>query len=285
MISGSVTNECLTLAPFCDADLETARKNQPNSFFRIAPPDPIQGRAMARFAAQMNIKRVAAVNIWTGPPYGYGEPYVKQFERELSARGGQMVAVRDVPRPTHDYTDFLSLARGAGAEAIYAVGDSGSGLCALRLQMRTDFKYLFVTDGITGDDDCLKGANLVPATYGTYGAVDATLSSDPAAVKIVAAFRKAYPHAPNNDLYTFASYDCARILIMAIEKAIDARGGGIPTRQEVLRQVASGEFDGGATGNYRFLPSGDAASPTMSIWGVKDNHWYYMDRIDASAAS
>ena len=25
--------------------------------------------------------------------------------------------------------------------------------------------------------------------------------------------------------------------------------------------------------------------PTMSIWGVKDNHWYYMDRIDASATS
>ena len=51
-----------------------------------------------------------------------------------------------------------------------------------------------------------------------------------------------------------------------------------------LKQVASGEFDGGATGNYKFLPSGDAVSPTMSIWGVKDSHWYYIDKIDASAS-
>jgi branched-chain amino acid transport system substrate-binding protein len=284
MISGSATRECLTVAPLCDADLESVRKNLPTSFFRIAPPDPVQGRAMAHLAAQLNIKRVAAINTWTGPPFGLGQPYVKQFEHELAAQGGQMVMVRDVARPTHDYSSFLSLARAAGAEAIYAVGDSGSGLCDIRSQMGTDFKYLFFTDGITGDDDCLKSGTLVPATYGTFGAVDATQSSDPATMKIVAAFHKAYPHAPNNDLYTFAAYDCARILITAIERAIDVRGGGVPTRQEVLRQVASGQFDGGATGNYKFLPNGDAASPTMSIWGVKDNHWYYMNKIDASAA-
>jgi ABC-type branched-subunit amino acid transport system substrate-binding protein len=195
-----------------------------------------------------------------------------------------MVLARDVPRSTHDFTDFLATAKRAGAEAIYAVGDVGGGICDIRAQMRSDFKYLLLTDGATGNDDCLKSADLLPATFGTYGAVDATQRSDPAVMTIVAAFRRAYPHAPNNDLYAFAVYDCARILIAAIERAIDAKGGGVPTRLEVLKQVASGEFTGGATGSYKFLPSGDAVSPTMSIWGVKDNHWYYMQQIDASGS-
>jgi branched-chain amino acid transport system substrate-binding protein len=284
MISPSVTNPCLTEPPLCDSDLESAHKNATNSFFRIAPPDPVQGRAMANFAAQLNIKRVAAINMWTGPPLGRGEPYVAQFARELSAHGGEMVlALREVPRPTHDFTDFLAQAKLAGADAIYAVGDTDGGICDILPQMRTDFKYLFFTDGVTGDDRCFKGTGSAPITFGTYGGVDATLSSDPAARGIVAAFRAAYPHTPITQ-YTFAAYDCARILIAAIAQAIDAKGGGVPTRLEVLRQMTSGQFPAGATGSYSFLSSGDARSPMMSIWGVKDNHWYYIDRIDAGAA-
>ena len=284
MLSGSVTNPCLTLAPLCDADLETAYANQPRNFFRIAPSDPIQGRAMARFAAQLKVRRVAAINIWSGPPYGEGEPYVEQFRHELSKRGGEVVLFQQLPRATSDFTDFLARAKRAGAEAIFAVGDVDGGICDIRTQMRSDFKYLFLTDGATGDDGCLKSAGSVPATFGTFGAVDPTQSSDPAAVNAVKAFRAAYSKI-GNELYAFAAYDCARILITAIERAIDAKGGGVPTRLEVLQQVAKGQFPGGATGDYSFLPSGDAVSPTMSIWGVKDNHWSYMGKFEASAAA
>jgi branched-chain amino acid transport system substrate-binding protein len=283
MLSGSITNPCLTVVPLCGADLESARNSAPNNFFRIAPPDPLQGSAMARFATQLHITRVAAINMWIGPPFGNGEPDIDEFGRELSATGGEMVLRGDVPRPQHDFTGFLDQAKRAGAEAIYAVGDVGGGICDIRAQMRLDFKYLLLTDGATGDDDCLKGADSPPMTFGTYGAVDPTHSADPAVLKIVTEFRKAYPQAPINDLFAFAAYDCARILIAAIERAIDAKGGGVPTRLEVLQQVASGDFTGGTTGSYSFLPSGDARAPTMSIWGVNadvngDQHWYYMHR-------
>jgi len=283
MVSPSVTNPCLTLLPLCNGDLESAHASGHFSFFRIAPPDPIQGRAMANYAVGLNITRAAAINMWNGPPYGNGELYVDQFSRELSARGGEVVLTRDVPRLTHDYTDFLAQAKRAGAQAIYAVGDGSGGICNIRSQMKTDFEYLFFTDGVTTDDSCVKGA-AAPTTYGTYGAVDATSSSDAAAKSIVAAFRAAYPNAVISP-YTFAAYDSARILIEAIGRAIDANGGSVPTRDEVLLQMTSGPFPGGATGSYSFLPSGDARSPMMSIWGVKDNHWYYIDRMDASASS
>ena len=285
MVSPSATNPCLTQPPLCDADIEAAHQNATNSFFRVAPPDPVQGRAMANFAAQLGLKRVAAVNIWTGPPYGRGEPYVEEFATELSAHGGKMVMpLRELPRSTRDFTDFLAQAKLASAEAIYAVGDGPGGICNIVPQMQTDFKYLFFTDGVTGDDTCFKGAGSGPMTFGTYGGVDATLSSDPAAKAVVAAFRSAYPHRTVTQ-YTFAAYDCARILIEAIGRAIDAKGGGVPTRLEVLQQMTRSPFPDGATGSYSFLPSGDARSPMMSIWGVKDNHWYYIDRVDSSASS
>jgi branched-chain amino acid transport system substrate-binding protein len=284
MVSPSVTNPCFTVPPLCNADFESAHASGHISFFRIAPPDPVQGRAMANFAAQLNITRAAAINMWNGQPFGNGELYVDQFSRELSARGGEVVLTRDVPRPTNDFTDFLAQAKRAGAEAIYAVGDTSGGICHIRSQMKSDFKYLFFTDGATGDDDCLKGAASPPPTYGTYGAVDPTSSSDPVVKGIVATFRAAYPHATIGQ-YTFPAYDSAQILIAAIGRAIDANGGRVPTRQEVLLQMTSGQFPGGATGSYSFLSSGDASSPMMSIWGVKDNHWYYIDRVDASAAA
>ena len=287
MVSPSVTNSCFTVLPLCNPDFEAAHSSGHFSFFRIAPPDPVQGRAMANFAVQLNITRAAAINMWNGPPFGNGELYVDQFRRELSARGGEVVLAGDVPRPTHDFTDFLAQAKRAGAEAIYAVGDSLGGICAIRSQMGSDFKYLFFTDGVTGDDDCVKGAS-APPTYGTFGGVDATSSSDPVAKGIVNSFRATYPHATIGQ-YTFAAYDSALILITAIGRAIDANGGSVPTRQEVLLQMTSGQFPAGATGSYSFLPSGDARSPMMSMWGVRGgatgNHWYYIDRVDASAAS
>ncbi|HEV2217958.1 MAG TPA: branched-chain amino acid ABC transporter substrate-binding protein [Candidatus Dormibacteraeota bacterium] len=285
MVSPSATNPCLTEPPLCDADIASAHESGTNSFFRVAPRDPLQGRAMASFAVQLGVKRVAAVNIWTAPPFGRGEPYVAEFASELSAHGGEIVVpLREAPRSTHDYTDFLAQAKLAGAAAIYAVGDGDGGICDIRKQMGTDFKYLFFTDGVTGDDSCLKDAGSTPTIFGTYGGVDARLSSDPAARATVAAFRAAYPHTPITQ-YTFAAYDCARILIEAMGRAIDAKGGGVPTRLEVLRQITGAEFPAGATGTYSFLPSGDARSPMMSIWGVKDNHWYYIDRIDLNSSS
>jgi branched-chain amino acid transport system substrate-binding protein len=287
MVSPSVTNPCVTRLPLCNPDIESAHAGGQFSFFRIAPPDPVQGRAMANFAVHLNITRAAAINMWNGPPLAHGELYVDEFSRELSARGGEVVLARDVPRPTHDFTDFLAQAKRAGADAIYAVGDGPGGICDIRSQMGSDFKYLFFTDGVTGNDDCVKGASTLP-TYGTYGAVDATASSDADAKGIVTAFRAAYPHVTITE-YTFAAYDSALILITAIGRAIDANGGRVPTRPEVLQQMTSGQFPAGATGSYSFLPSGDARSPMMSMWGVKGdatgNHWYYIDRVDASASS
>jgi branched-chain amino acid transport system substrate-binding protein len=115
--------------------------------------------------------------------------------------------------------------------------------------------------------------------------VDLTQSKDEAAKTAVQAYRNAFPKTSNVGLntYTFAAYDCARLLIDAISRAIQANAGRIPTRLQVLNAVAHTEGFKGVTGTYSFDANGDAISPLMSISEVKNGGWVYLGQVDASA--
>ena len=52
-------------------------------------------------------------------------------------------------------------------------------------------------------------------------------------------FKKARPKKDDLGAYTFPGYDCAKILIDAIGRAIDTAGGNMPTRRQVLEAVQS----------------------------------------------
>jgi branched-chain amino acid transport system substrate-binding protein len=276
MVSPSVTGSCLTVPPLCDDRLTAVHATGPYNLFRIAAPDPLQGTAMGRYAGALNIKRVAAFNEWGDD----GNLYIDHFAAEFTANGGTVVLRQDLPVETKDFTDFLATAKARGAEAIYALGDTlnSSHICAVAPQMKSDFAYFLVTDGITGQDGCAPSSG---RTLGTLSDVDPTHSTDPAVQAIVSAYRKAYPLTGNIPGYTFAAYDCALILIDAISRAIDANGGQLPSRLEVLDQVAKGRFDNGVTGSYSFNALGDAISPLMSMSEFKNGHWSDLGKIEA----
>jgi branched-chain amino acid transport system substrate-binding protein len=276
MVSPSVTSSCLTVPPLCDDRLTALHAAGPYNLFRIAAPDPLQGTAMGRYAGALNIKRVAAFNEWGDE----GNLYIDHFAADFTASGGTLVLRQDLPVETNDFTDFLATAKARGAEAIYALGDTSnpSHICAVAPQMKSDFAYFLVTDGITGQGGCAPGAG---KTFGTRGDVDPTVSSDPAVRAIVSAYRKAYPLTRDIPGYTFAAYDCALILIEAIGRAIDANGGQLPSRLEVLDQVAKGRFDNGVTGSYSFNALGDAISPLMSMSEFKNGQWSDLGKIEA----
>lgn len=280
MLSPSSTDACLTRPPFCNAQLRALHASRPTNFFRIAAPDYHQGTGMARLTASLHIKRVAAFNEWGDD----GNLLLDHFTTELDLRGGSVVLRQDLPSTTSAFSDFLAKAKASNAEAIYAVGDTNTSnaICAVARQMKRDFAYFFVTDGLTGNDGC------VPAdakTYGTYVDVDPTNSTNPAAIDAVRAYRKAYPHTKQIADYTFAAYDCALILIDAITRVVQANGGGAPTRAQVLAAVAHGQFSDGVTGSYSFDMNGDAVSPMMAVWQVENGHWAYLKQIDVGPKS
>lgn len=278
MVSPSTTNSCLTvLGPDCASQPETLRPSGRINYFRISPDDALQGTAMARYVARnLNVRQVAVINEW-GPG---GTATINAFTKELELAGGNVVMTGDFDSGTTDFTTFVAAAHAKGAQAIYALGAALDDLvCVARSQMPADMLFLG-TDGFTSDPLCIsQAAGASGSIVGTKPDVDITGSKDPAAVDAVHAFQKAYPSSRVLE-YTFASYDCALILIAAIEQAIAANGGSLPNRRQVLDAVARIQFTG-VTGTYSFDQYGDAISPLMSVYQVVNGKWAYLSKIDA----
>ena len=282
MISPSNSFICLTQAlPVCPFRPDALRPSGSNNYFRTAPPDPVEGRAMARYvAANHDVRRAAAFTL--NPDLG--NPIIDSFAAELDRTGGQLVLREVLPAATTDFTEFLAAARARGAQAIYAA-DPETVACKARAQMKgifpegTDFLGV---DGVVLPSCVAEAEENADGMLGTVGDVDPTRSTDAAVKLILGAYRKAYPNTSQFVPYTFAAYDCARVLIDAIARAVDANGGRIPTRAQVVEAVAHSQFKG-VTGTYVFDANGDAISPLMSIYRVEKGQWVYLQQIDASS--
>lgn len=279
MLSPSNTNSCLTqFGPTCGSQADTAHPSGRVNYFRIAAPDALQGTAMARYvASNLKIKQVAVMNEWGSD----GDVISTSFAKELELAGGKVVLRGDFDSGTSDFTAFLAAAHARGAQAIYALGTSAyDQICVARSQMAADTLFLG-TDGFTGDPLCIsQGSGGSASILATRSAVDITGSKDPAAIDVLRAFHQAYPKSTILE-YTFAAYDCARILIAAIEQAVAANHGSIPNRRQVLDAVTRIQF-AGVTGTYSFDQYGDATSPLMSVYQVVNGQWVYLNKIDAS---
>jgi branched-chain amino acid transport system substrate-binding protein len=279
MVSPSSTRLCLTLlGPTCPYTAATLHPSGHTNFFRLAPPDLAQGIAMARYASErLGVRRVAVIN----EEGDAGNIIIQHFEGELREHDGNVVIREDVEPGTADFKEFLSQAHLAGAQAIYAVG--GDDICAARAQISDDTLFLG-WDGFAGDSGCLdKAGPNRTAIFATKPDVDITLSSDPTAIRTVKDFHSAYPSSAVAE-YTFAAYDCAQILIAAIEQAVKDAHGNLPNRRQVLEAMARIDFVG-LTGTYEFDVNGDAKAPLMEMFAVENGQWVNKGKIDASAAT
>jgi branched-chain amino acid transport system substrate-binding protein len=279
MLSPSNTNPCLTqFGPACGNQAETMHPTGRINYFRIAGADPVQGTAMARYVVQsLNVKQAAVINEW-GPD---GDLIATSFAKELQLEGGKVVLRQDFDSGTSDFTSFLAAAHAKGARAVYALGGADNDkICVAASQVPADTLFLG-TDGFSDNPKCLsQAAGGSAPIFGTKPDVDITGSKDPATMDALRAFHQAYPTSRVLE-YTFASYDCAQILIAAIEQAVAANHGSIPNRRQVLDAVARIQFTG-VTGIYSFDQNGDAISPLMSVYQVVNGKWVHLGRIDAS---
>ena len=277
MVSPTTTSSCLTVAERpCSPTAASLRPSGSNNYFRIAPRDPLQGKAMADFAAaKLGLRRVAAFN----ESGSEGSLYVKEFAKEFGVHGGVLVYEQTYDDTPDDFSAFLIQAKARGADAIYAVADVSQNTCKAAAQMNGVMPgaIFLAMDGITLDDDCITDlGSSPPDVWATYGYVDPTTKADPRVKKQVAEYRKAYPKTSDIGAYVFAAYDCSRLLIDAIRRAISANGGKLPSRAQVVSALAQTQNFVGVTGTYSFDENGDALSPMMSIYRVHDGRWEFV---------
>jgi branched-chain amino acid transport system substrate-binding protein len=270
MMSPSNTNECLTQTfQYCDPTPAKLRPTGKNNYFRIAAPDTVQGPAMADFI--LDTLKLTKVAVFSDNET-FGKGVADNFEKRFKAKGGTVTNRQDFDmKSTSDFKAFINAAKAAGAQAIYAGATSATKACIVRSQMKGIMDAATVPftgpDGI-GDTQCIKDAGDQAANmYFTNAAGEASQNPDAAAT--IAAFKAAYPKKEDLGAYTFPSYDCALILVDAIKRAIDANGGKVPTRQQVIDAVQATNGLKGTVGTYAFDQNGDPKSATMAFYQTK----------------
>ncbi len=135
-------------------------------------------------------------------------------------------------------------------------------------------------DGI-GDEEFVKVTG--PMANGTYYSIAAPEATRlPSATAFVAAYKKRF----NADVgpYSANAYAAARIEIAAIVKAIKANGGKMPTRAQVLGNVArTRDFDS-PIGKIGFDKYGDTTSPILSLYEIKDEKKVFVNQISLTSS-
>src|SRR5438445_875075 len=281
MISPSNTNECLTQDfPYCDPKPAALRDPaQPNNYFRIAAPDTVQGPAMADFA--IDTLKITKIAVWSDNET-FGKGVADNFAKEITKKNGTVVARSDFDwKSTNDFRPFLQKAKDAGAQGIYAGATSATKGCIPRAQMKgiftTDIPYMG-PDGI-GDTQCIKdaGDNANTNMYFTNAAAEA--AQDPANTALINDFKSKYTSKEDLGAYTFPGYDCAKILLDAISRAIDTAGGNMPTREQVVAAVQATKGLKLSTGTYSFDNNGDPTSATMAFYQYKGGDWSFVKQF------
>jgi branched-chain amino acid transport system substrate-binding protein len=289
MVSPSNTNECLTLAfDYCQKyagyTAAALRPTGKNNYFRIAANDTFQGPAMADYAYDtLGLKTVA---VWDDQePFGLG--VANNFAKEFAAKGGKVVDRQGFDTTSKpDFHAWLNKAKTDGAQGIYAGATSASYGCIARAESQGIFdatSFYLGPDGI-GDGQCLKdsGSMANDHMYASQGVADA--GSNPTAAASIAAYKQVHTNPSDIGAYTWAGYDCAAILIDAIDRAIKANGGNLPTRQMVIDQLAKTSNFAGLTGTYTLNAAGDPTSPALQIQQNQTAGWTTVKNIAVKAS-
>lgn len=284
-ISPANTNQCLTktvyipqsLSGVPDVDCKAAglpapadlRPSSPNNYFRVATTDDNQGPANSDYL--FNTLKLTKVGV-ASDAEAYGKGIADTFSTRFTKDGGTVVKRQDFPNASHvsDFKPFLRAALAAGAQAIYFGGTDSNNACVVRQQMKgifADSAPFLGGDGIvTGQ--CIKDA--ADKAVGMYGTV-ATVAAEkvPGAQSTISAFKSAYPNASDYGAYTMPAYDCTKILISAIDKAIKANNGNMPSRSQVLSQMQNIDYTG-VLGHTSFDQNGDTTNKVITIYTVKN---------------
>jgi branched-chain amino acid transport system substrate-binding protein len=268
MISPSTTADCLTSRPRACFKGPAARATA-NNFFRIAARDSVGARTAADFAIRtLGVAHFAL--LVEDDPVGYGHSLGEAFTAELGLMGAKPVFSHTFSPTDLTYAPVLRDARAAGAEAVFLGGASSLGACRVRAAMNGIFPsdaYFISGDGIV-DTDCISDAGIAANEH-----LVATISArEPTAVP---AALRGLTRGQYYDAYNFATYDSAEILIAAIDRAIGKNGGKVPTREQVLSEVAATQDFKGLTGTYSFDPNGDATKPAVSFYYVHGGNWTF----------
>jgi len=258
-ISPSNTNDGLTVGP--DAkNLRTAHPDT-NTYFRVCTKDSRQGGALAQFAQKLGFKKVFIID----DNETYGKGLADTFEAAYKGLGGTVLGHEHITANQQDFKALLTKVQSTAPDAVFFGGNTSTGGGLLRRQMgdvgmsATPFVG---GDGISDTAEFVKEAGaMANNVYYSFAAPDADK------LPSAKAFVQAYKARFNSDVgpYSAPAFAAAQIIIAAIEKAVKDDGGKMPTRADVLKNIAATNDFPTPIGKIGFDANGDTTAPMLTL--------------------
>lgn len=260
-ISPSNTNDGLTIGD----DAKKLRPAHPdvNTYFRVCTRDSRQGGALAQFAAKLGYKKAFLID----DNETYGKGLADSFETAAKAAGMSTLGHEHITSNQQDFKALLTKVKGQSPDVVFFGGTTSSGGGLLRRQMGDVGmgKVPFMGgDGISDPEFEKTAGQMANGSYFSVAAPDATKLDS--AKTFIAAYKARF----HSDVggYSASAYTAAKIIIAAIEKAVKDNGGKMPSRADVLKNVAATKDFDSPIGKFGFDTAGDTTAPVLTLQKV-----------------
>ena len=242
--------------------------------FRSCFIDPVQGAAIAQFAAKSLNAKTAAIMVDRKNDYSTG--LEKVINETFTRMGGKIVAVQSYQEGDQDFNAQLTSLKGGNPEVFFVPGYYNDvGLIAKQARDKGITVPLIGGDGWDSTQLYAIGGQALNGSYFTnhYSPYD----TDPKVQKFVNDYKARYNSLP--DALAATAYDAAKIMFDAIKRAPSLEGAAI---RDAL--AATKEFPG-VTGTVTFNEHRDAVKPIVMI-EIKDGGTYAVkERVTVEGAA
>ncbi|HKO99399.1 MAG TPA: ABC transporter substrate-binding protein [Pyrinomonadaceae bacterium] len=242
--------------------------------FRSCFIDPVQGAAIAQFAAKnLNAKRAA---IMVDRKNDYSTGLEKNINETFTRLGGTMVATTSYQEGDQDFNAQLTSIKGANPEVIFVPGYYNDvGLIAKQARDRGITVPLIGGDGWDSAQLFAIGGSALLGSFFTnhYSPYD----TDPKVVKFVNDYKARYNSVP--DALAATAYDAAHIMFDAVKRSKSLGG---PDIRDAM--AATKDFPG-VTGRVTFNENRDAVKPIIVIEIKEGGIYAVRERVEVEGAA
>ena len=268
MVSPAVTDECLTREPadgHCGGLKARLRPGGGNTFFRVVTTQLDEGAAGADLAFRTLGKRQAFVLNDQSP---FGQAVARAFADRFARDGGTVVDPSDLgafdPGQPPAFGIRVDRARASGADVIYFAGSAILAAASLRREMVARMPQV----PLIGTDRLANSQFAKSAGASARGCYYTVVGPYPPRIHEAASVGRAYRQTYGVDIASasLAAFDATNLLIAAMRRAIDDAGGKLPSRLDVLREVAKTKNYAGAMGVMSFDSDGDTSLKLVTAY-------------------
>jgi branched-chain amino acid transport system substrate-binding protein len=221
--------------------------------FRVISSDSANGIALARFAQQLDRRRVAIM--YENNSYGRG--LAASFQRNFA---GEIVSLDPIPDGDSDFEPFVTYYKRSKVDIVFVAGTEQSGIAVLREARRQGLGADFLGgDGWTGV------VADTAASQGVYVGAPFT-AEDPRseAQRFVRAFKQKFGRVPDGN--AALAYDATKLVAAAIE----ASGPDRVAIRGWLADLKARTAYQGVTGTVHFQADGDPVGKSFVMTRVSD---------------